>query len=59
MSSPDVNIEKQKRRHKGPLIGFALCAAVVGVLLISYLVRVVEPAANPAEPVAPTADVSQ
>lgn len=59
MSSPDVNLDKQKRRHKGPLIGFVVCALAVGALLMGYLVRVVEPAADPAVQVAPAADVSQ
>jgi hypothetical protein len=29
MSSPDVNIEKQKKRHIGPLVGLVVCAAAV------------------------------
>lgn len=35
MSAPQTNIEKQKRRHRGPLIGMAL-AVVFGVGLILY-----------------------
>ena len=35
MSAPQTNIEKQKRRHRGPLIGMAL-AVVFGVGLIVY-----------------------
>jgi hypothetical protein len=35
MSAPQTNIEKQKKRHKGPLIGMAL-AVVFGVGLIFF-----------------------
>lgn len=35
MSAPQTNIDTQKRRHKGPLIGMAL-AVVFGVGLILY-----------------------
>jgi len=58
MSSPDVNINKQRRRHKGPLIGFLVCSVFVGALLVAYLTRVVEPAA-PAPEAEATTDVSQ
>ena len=37
MSPPDTNVEKQKSRHKGPLIGMAL-VAVFGIGLITYWV---------------------
>lgn len=35
MSAPDTNLEKQKRRHKGPLVGIAL-ALLFGVGLVAY-----------------------
>ncbi len=35
MSAPNTNIDKQARRHRGPLIGMAL-AVLFGVLLIVY-----------------------
>jgi len=35
MSAPQTNLEKQKRRHKGPLIGMAV-GLIVGVLLMIY-----------------------
>jgi hypothetical protein len=35
MSPPDTNLKKQKRRHRGPLIGMAL-AVVFGVGIILY-----------------------
>jgi hypothetical protein len=35
MSAPQTNIETQKRRHRGPLIGMAV-AVLFGVMLIVY-----------------------
>jgi hypothetical protein len=35
MSAPRTNLETQKRRHRGPLIGMAL-VAIFGVGLIVY-----------------------
>ncbi len=35
MSAPQTNLEKQRRRHRGPLIGMAL-VALFGVGLILY-----------------------
>lgn len=35
MSSPDTNLKKQKRRHRGPLIGMAL-VAIFGIGLILF-----------------------
>ncbi|MGB3244580.1 MAG: hypothetical protein WBB25_08600 [Sulfitobacter sp.] len=35
MSPPDTNLEKQKRRHIGPLIGMAL-VVIIAVSLIVY-----------------------
>ena len=35
MSAPDTNIEKQKRRHFGPLWGIALVLAVAGVAIFA------------------------
>ena len=35
MSAPQTNVEKQRRRHYGPLIGISL-AAVFGVVLIVF-----------------------
>ena len=36
MSAPDTNIEKQQKRHYGPLLGIAavLVAVGVGILLV-------------------------
>lgn len=35
MSAPDTTLDKQKRRHRGPLIGMALAGAF-GLMLILY-----------------------
>lgn len=35
MSAPHTNLETQKRRHRGPLIGMAL-VVIFGVALIVY-----------------------
>lgn len=36
MSSPDTNIVKQTRRHRGPLIGMVICMIIVGTLFIVF-----------------------
>ena len=36
VSAPHTNIEKQQRRHKGPLIGMALAAVFVGVIILYW-----------------------
>lgn len=49
MSAPQTNIEKQRRRHRGPLIGMAL-VVVFGVLLITWwLFEEASQAASPSE----------
>ncbi len=49
MSAPQTNIEKQRRRHRGPLIGMAL-VVVFGVLLITWwLFEEASQAANPGD----------
>lgn len=47
MSAPQTNIEKQKRWHRGPLIGMAL-AVIFGVGLIFFWM--IEESANGANP---------
>lgn len=32
MSAPDTNIDKQVRRHRGPLFGIAIATAFAGIL---------------------------
>lgn len=38
MSSPDVNLEKQKSRHRGPLVGIAASLIVAGALFAAFVV---------------------
>jgi len=40
MSAPDTNIDKQKKRHAGSLIGMGAAAAIAAILLIIYLLTV-------------------
>lgn len=42
MSSPDTNLEKQQKRHKGPLIGIAVVLVFAGVLFLAMLTRTAE-----------------
>ncbi|MFN3845595.1 MAG: hypothetical protein ACK4RZ_07210 [Paracoccaceae bacterium] len=37
MSAPQTNIEKQQRRHRGPLIGMAVLVVVVLLGLVWWL----------------------
>lgn len=40
MSAPDTNIDRQKRRHRGPLVGMAaviLFATAIGAYYLGYL----------------------
>jgi hypothetical protein len=37
MSAPQTNLERQKRRHRGPLIGMAVGLIVVGILFVLFL----------------------
>lgn len=52
MSAPDTNIDKQTRRHKGPLIGIISALVIAGLLFLAFLTWVADgpaegvPAAN-------------
>lgn len=37
MSAPDTNLNKQKRRHVGPMLGISAGLAVVVVMFLGYL----------------------
>jgi len=37
MSAPETNVEKQAKRHKGPLSGMAGGLLFVGVLLVAFM----------------------
>lgn len=38
MSAPEDGPEREARRHRPALIGMAICLAVVGLLLLGYVV---------------------
>lgn len=38
MSAPDTNLEKQKRRHKGPLGGIRLALLFAALLFVGFLI---------------------
>jgi hypothetical protein len=62
MSSPDTNLKKQKRRHRGPLIGMAVVAVFAIGLILFWIGEVFvtapgpesEPAEAASEQVSPT-----
>ncbi|SEN08074.1 hypothetical protein SAMN05216227_100750 [Pseudorhodobacter antarcticus] len=37
MSAPNTNIERQKRRHKGPLLGLAALLIAVSLIFVLFL----------------------
>ena len=37
MSAPNTNVEKQEKRHAGPLVIMAACVAMVAVILVAFL----------------------
>lgn len=37
MSPPDTNVEKQTKRHKGPLAGIPLAIAIAAVVFVAFL----------------------
>lgn len=37
MSAPQTNIERQKRKHRGPLIGILVAAAIAAVFFLMVL----------------------
>ncbi len=47
MSSPNTNLDKQTRRHSGPLIGMAVATVLVVVLAIVFLFSGAEEASPP------------
>jgi hypothetical protein len=57
MSAPQTNLEKQQRRHRGPLTGIVVVLAVVSVMAIGLLAYLSRNAAEdpPATPAAVTA----
>ena len=49
MSSPDTKIEKQKKRHVGPLIGMVVVAIIALVFLATFMLRPTEEEAEAVE----------
>ncbi len=47
MSPPDANLEKQKRRHRGPLLGIGLVAVFAIGLILYWIVEVVDRGGEP------------
>lgn len=47
MSAPDTNLEKQKSRHRGPLLGLAICIATATLLFLGYLTVMAERGQTP------------
>jgi hypothetical protein len=43
MSAPQTNVERQKRRHRGPLIGIILGLIVVAVMFFGFIGDTVTP----------------
>lgn len=41
MTPPDADLEKQKRRHRGPLVGIAIVAAFGVGLIVLWVIEVV------------------
>lgn len=54
MSAPDINLEKQRRRHRGPLIGMVLAVLFGLGLMFFWLTGEVSDSAQnqPADPAA-------
>ena len=60
MSAPNTNLEKQQKRHAGPIIGILAALAFVGVILLGYTFFIATPAddspdTTPASEAVPTA----
>ncbi len=37
MSAPETNVETQKKRHRGPLIGILAAALLVAAVFVAFL----------------------
>jgi len=47
MSASNTNLEKQKKRHRGPLFGIALALAWAAALFAGFMIWTAYQAANP------------
>ncbi|MCK0166987.1 hypothetical protein MWU52_05430 [Jannaschia sp. S6380] len=43
MSAPETNVEKQRRRHAGPIIGITAGLIFVAIILVAYLFFIASP----------------
>lgn len=59
MSAPHTNLDKQRRRHMGPLIGIAVVLLFVGGILVWWLTQEAADGASPTDSVAPELPASQ
>ncbi|WP_424972790.1 hypothetical protein [Dinoroseobacter sp. S76] len=50
MSAPDTDLETQKKRHIGPLVGMGAAVAFAAILLVGYLFLLAERGTPPVEP---------
>jgi hypothetical protein len=57
MSAPETNIEKQKRRHAGPLIGMGAGVVFAGILITAMLMLIGEPAGEGEADIVPSPTV--
>jgi hypothetical protein len=53
MSAPEPDMNRQVKRHKGPLLGFIAILVFVSVLIVWWLGREIDEAEAPAGPDAP------
>ena len=49
MSAPDTNIEKQEKRHRGPLYGMKIVVAIALILMIGLFFFLAENGNTPGE----------
>lgn len=47
MSAPDTELEKQKSRHRGPLLGLAVCIVAAALMFLGYLTITAERGQTP------------
>lgn len=54
MSAPETNVDKQKKRHAGPIIGISAGLVFVAIILVAYLVYTSSPSTEGDDPVPDT-----
>ncbi|TFL19724.1 hypothetical protein [Jannaschia formosa] len=58
MSAPDTNLDKQKRRHAGPLIGMAAGVTLAGILIFALFTFLAESPGEGEADIVPSPDVA-